>query len=73
MPTGENTPLSGDLEALRLLLFPQLSPEEGRRRIDEAFEGAADPERAKRIEELANDPDLAAALLRRISRRREEN
>lgn len=72
MASGENTPPSGDLEALRLLLFPQLSPEEGRRRIDAAFDGAADPARARRIEELANDPDLAAALLRRISERREE-
>ena len=43
------------LEKLRLLLFPDLSPEEGRLRIDAAFAGAQDEERAQRIERLAND------------------
>jgi hypothetical protein len=40
----QNEP-SSDLERLRLLLFPRLSRGEGRRRIDAAFEGAADAER----------------------------
>lgn len=59
-----------DREMLRLLLFPRLSPEEGRRRIDEAFEGAADDERAQRIEELAQDPDLVEEVFRRLSHHR---
>jgi hypothetical protein len=56
-----------DREMLRLLLFPRLSPGEGRRRIDEAFKGAADDERAQRIEELAQDPDLVEEVFRRLS------
>ena len=59
-----------DREMLRLLLFPRLSPEEGRRRIDEAFEGAADDERVQRIEELARDPDLVEEVFRRLSHHR---
>jgi hypothetical protein len=59
-----------DREMLRLLLFPRLSPEEGRRRIDEAFDGAADDERAQRIEELAQDPDLVEEVFRRLSHHR---
>ena len=35
-------------EKLRLLLFPDLSPEEARLRIDAAFAGAQDEERAGR-------------------------
>jgi hypothetical protein len=59
-----------DRELLRLLLFPRLSPEEGRRKIDDAFEGAADEERARRIEELAEDPDLVEEIFRRLSHHR---
>ena len=62
---------SSDLERLRLLLFPRLSPEEGRRRIDAALEGAADAERTLRIEELANDPGLAGDIFRRLPTQRE--
>jgi hypothetical protein len=59
-----------DRELLRLLLFPRLSPEEGKRKIDDAFEGAADDERAQRIEELAQDPDLVGEIFRRLSHHR---
>lgn len=59
-----------DREVLRLLLFPRLSPDEGRRRIDDAFEGAADDERARRIEALAQDPDLVEEIFRRLSHHR---
>lgn len=64
---------SSDLEQVRPLLIPQLSPEEGRRRIEAALAGAADDERAKRIEELAEDPDLAEELVRRLSAHREDD
>jgi len=50
------------------MLFPQLSPEEGWRRIDAAFDRAADPDRSHRIEQLASDPDLDEELLRRLRR-----
>jgi hypothetical protein len=59
---------SGDLERLRLLLFPRLSREEGQRRIAAALEGAADAERAERIEALAADPDLVEEIFRRLPR-----
>lgn len=55
-------------EQLRLLLFPDLSREEGRLRIDAAFAGAQDEERARRIERLANDPELDQELLRSLRR-----
>jgi hypothetical protein len=55
-------------EQLRLLLFPDLTPEEGRLRIDAAFAGAQDEERARRIERLANDPTLDEELLRSLRR-----
>jgi hypothetical protein len=55
-------------EKLRLALFPDLPPEEGRQRIDTAFERAGDEERVRRIEGLANEPDLDAELLRTIRR-----
>ena len=59
-----------DREQLRLLLFPRLDPDEGRRRIDEALDGATDDERAQRIEELAKDPDLVDEVFRRLSQHR---
>jgi hypothetical protein len=55
---------SWELEQVRLMLFPYLSPEEGSRRIDGAIAAAADPERLDRIEQLANDPSLDAELAR---------
>ncbi len=62
---------SKELEELRLLLFPQLSPEEGWRKIEAALERAGDSERSERIEQLANDPDLDHELLRRLRELRE--
>ena len=59
---------SDELERLRLLLFPRLSREEGRRRIAAAFDGAADADRAERIEALAADPDLVDEIFRRLPR-----
>jgi hypothetical protein len=55
-------------EQLRLVLFPNLAPEDGRERIDAAFARAEDQERAQRIERLATDPDLDEELLRTIRR-----
>ena len=59
---------SDELERLRLLLFPRLSREEGQRRIAAAFDGAADADRAERIEALAADPDLVDEIFRRLPR-----
>jgi hypothetical protein len=53
-------------EQLRLVLFPNLSPDEGRRRIDDALARSQDEERARRVERLANDPDLDAELMRSL-------
>ena len=54
---------------MRQLLFPNLPPEEGWARIEEALEGAKDEERMDRIEDLA-EGDLIAALVLRIRRNR---
>jgi hypothetical protein len=55
-------------EQLRLALFPELTPEEGRQRIETAFSRAEDEQRARRIERLARDPDLDEELLRTLRR-----
>ena len=55
-------------EQLRLVLFPDLTPEEGRLRIAAAFARAEDDERAQRVERLANDPDLDEELLSSLRR-----
>ena len=54
---------------MRQLLFPNLPPEEGWARIEQALEGAKDDERMDRIEDLA-EGDLIAALVLRIRRNR---
>jgi hypothetical protein len=59
---------STELEELRLMLFPHLSREEGRRRIEAAFDRAADSDRAERIERLASNPDLDEELMRTLLR-----
>lgn len=59
---------SRELEQVRALLFPHLSREDGWRRIDAAFERAADGARADRIDELAKGPNLDEHLLRRLLR-----
>lgn len=54
------------------MLFPRLAPEDGWRRIDVAFDRAADAERLDRIERLARRPDLDEELMRTIRRLRPE-
>ena len=44
---------SPELDQVRQMLFPRLSPEEGWARIDKVFERAADPERIDAIERRA--------------------
>jgi hypothetical protein len=63
---------SAELEKVRLMLFPNLDPEEGRRRIDAALERAGEAERAGRVDELAADPDLDNELLRALARLRRD-
>jgi hypothetical protein len=56
-----------ELDQVRRLLFPGLSPEEGWARIEGALEGAKDEERMDAIEGLAEGDltaDLVAALRR---------
>jgi hypothetical protein len=63
---------SPDLDRLRQILFPALPPDEGRRRIESAIEGASDEERWSRIEELAGrdlSGDLLAVLRRLLQER----
>lgn len=63
---------SAELEEVRELLFPHLSPEEGWRRIDAALERADDAARANRVEELAEDATLGDELLHRIRQLRDD-
>jgi hypothetical protein len=44
---------SADLDQVRRLLFPELSPTEGWERIESAIRGAADPVKQDAIEALA--------------------
>jgi hypothetical protein len=53
-------------EQLRLVLFPSLTPGEGKQRIDAAFARAENEDRVQRTERLANDPDLDEELLRSL-------
>ena len=46
-----------ELDQVRQMLFPRLSPEEGWARIDKVFERAEDPERIEAIERRALDLD----------------
>ena len=61
---------SPELDEVRRLLFPGLSPEDGWARIDLAFSRAADSEQWRKIEALATreglSADLAAVLLTRL-------
>ena len=41
-----------ELDQVRQMLFPRLSPEDGWARIDKAFERAEDPERIEAVERL---------------------
>jgi hypothetical protein len=41
-----------ELDQVRQMLFPRLSPEDGWARIDRAFERGTDPERIEAVERL---------------------
>jgi hypothetical protein len=64
----ENSPgRTPELDQVRRLLFPTLSPEEGWARIEGALAGAKDDERLDAIEELAGR-DLTAELIAALRR-----
>jgi hypothetical protein len=52
---------SPELDQVRQMLFPQLPATQGWARIDRALDGAADPKRIERIEDLAAN-DLSGDL-----------
>lgn len=56
---------SPELDQVRHMLFPDLSPSEGWARIDGAIRGASDSGKWSRIEGLAGD-DLRSDLLERL-------
>jgi hypothetical protein len=56
---------SPELDQVRHMLFPDLSPSKGWARIDGAITGASDSGRWSRIEGLAGD-DLRSDLLERL-------
>jgi hypothetical protein len=60
---------SPELDQVRQLLFPGLSPDDGWARIDSALEGAEDEERLDRIDDIA-EGDLIAALVARLRQNR---
>jgi len=62
MDSAANPNRSPELDEVRRMLFPRLSPEDGWARIDQAIRGAADPEKQAAIEALARR-DLPADLL----------
>jgi hypothetical protein len=61
---------SRDLDEVRRLLFPGLSPDEGWSRIDRAIKGAADDEHWAAIEEAAKQRELSIDLFERLPRSR---
>jgi hypothetical protein len=63
---------SRELDEVRRMLFPDLSPEEGWQRIDLASDGASDAERWARIEEIAQSRDVTAELVARIRALKDE-
>ena len=62
MDSAANPNRSPELDEVRRMLFPGLSPDDGWARIDQAIRGAADPEKQAAIEALARR-DLPADLL----------
>jgi hypothetical protein len=63
----DSTRRTPELDQVRRLLFPTLSPEEGWARIEGALAGAKDEERVDAIEELAGR-DLTAELIAALQR-----
>lgn len=60
----ERPGLSPALEQVRRLLYPDLPPDEGRARVEEAIAGVADSERWQRIERIAaEDPEILKDLI----------
>jgi hypothetical protein len=57
---------SRELDDVRRMLFPDLSPEDGWARIDRAIQGASDEKRWAAIEEAAKTQDLSAYLVERL-------
>jgi hypothetical protein len=65
MDSAANPNRSPELDEVRRMLFPGLSPDDGWARIDQAIRGAADPEKQTAIEALARRDlprDLLAAV-----------
>jgi hypothetical protein len=62
---------SPELDRVRKLLFPDLSPEEGWARIDDAVRGAAETDRVDAIEELVAERELDAELVAALRQLRE--
>jgi hypothetical protein len=66
MDSAVNPNRSPELDEVRRMLFPGLSPDDGWARIDQAFRGAADPRKQAAIEALAGQdlPDDVFSGLR---------
>jgi hypothetical protein len=63
---------SRDLDEVRRMLFPTLSPAEGWARIDRAIQGASDEDHWAAIEEAAKQQDLNTDLLERLQTSHEQ-
>lgn len=68
-PMGDEAGRSHELDQVRRLLFPSLTPEEGWARIDAAFAGAADEQKLDAIDRLA-EADLSTELVEALRRMR---
>jgi hypothetical protein len=65
--TEEPQASTAALEQVRQLLFPNLSPAEGRARVQKAIAGAADTDRWRRIEQIAaDDPEMLRDLIEEL-------
>ena len=65
--TKEPQASSAALEQVRQLLFPNLSPAEGRARVQKAIADAADTDRWRRIEQIAAyEPEMLRDLIEEL-------
>ncbi len=65
--------LSLPLEQVRVILYPNLPPNEGRARVEAAITGAADIDTWRRIEAIAaTEPDLMTYLFEALKNLRAE-